>query len=394
MGFRGLSERLGRPVKIAIDARRAQINKGMDRYVYELLRGLNAIDFETEYVVFSKIENVKKQLALNNNFSVEGMRGRFRLIGRHGLDFLGSLLFKDIDLCHFTTGDVWYSHFAKTLVTIHDIGDLVHPELFVGDSKDRKRRERLYRYLVKNTDYYICVSNFSKEEFCKHFSIDEKRVYVVHNGVGERFRPISDTVLISKTKRKYEISGDYILFVGALEAKKNVLKLIGSYELAEKNLKKPFKLVIVGKYDAEKPTQYPRVDPALSRIRCKENVVFTGFAEEKDLPVLYNGASVLVFPSIYEGFGLPALEAMACGTPVIVSNRSALPEIAGDAGIYVDPYDREDIAEKIVWVLDSPEVAGEYAARGIRRARLFSWRNTAVETLKIYQQVVQGYDAE
>ncbi len=377
-------------MKIAIDARRAQINKGMDRYVFELLSGLNSLDFHTEYVLFSKNKHVKHQLDLRSNFSVEDMRGRFRLIGRNGLGFLGPLLFRDIDLCHFTTGDVWYSHFSKTLVTIHDIGDVVHPELFVGDSKDRSRRERLYRFIVKNADYYICVSNFSKQEFCKHFRIDEKRVHVVHHGVGESFRRMSERVLVNETKNKYGIYGDYILFVGALEAKKNVCNLIASYDEAARKISRPFKLVIVGKHDASKPSQYPPLDSVLKRIGNSENVIFTGFAEEGDLPALYNGASVLVVPSIYEGFGLQALEAMACGTPVIVSNGSALPEIVGDAGIYVDPYDIEDMAEKICWVLDNPEVAQEYSERCIERAKLFSWRNTAAETLNVYEQIVRG----
>lgn len=377
-------------MKIAIDARRAQVNKGMDRYVYELIRNLNIIDFETKYVLFSKIMGLKQKLGLRKNFTVEGMRGRFRLIGRNGVDFLGPFLFNDIDLCHFTTGDVWYSHFSKTLVTIHDIGDMVHPELFVGDNKDRKRREKLYKYLVTNSDYYICVSNFSKNEFCSNFNIDRKKVYVVYNGVGESFRPMSDFDLINETKKKYAICGDYILFVGALEAKKNISNLIASYDKAAKKVNRPFKLVIVGKYDASKPHQYPSLDSTLKRIRKRGDVIFTGFADDKDLPFLYSGAYISVFPSIYEGFGLPALESMACGTPVIVSNVSAFPEVVADAGIYIDPYDVESMSEKIAWALDSPEVMEKYREKCLRRASLFSWRKTAIATLKVYREIWQA----
>ena len=377
-------------MKIAIDARRAQINKGMDRYVHELIKNLNIVDLETKYVLFSKLKELKDQLMLRNNFAVEGMRGRFRLLGRNRLDFLGPLLFKDIDLCHFTTGDVWYSHFSTTLVTIHDVGDVAHPELFVGDNKDRKRREKLYRYIIKNSDYYICVSNFSKEELCDKLNIDETRVYVVHNGVGGSFRPISDCDLINKTKKKYAISGDYILFVGALEAKKNISRLIVSYDQAANKLKRPFKLVIVGKYDAGKPLQYPSLDSTLKRIRKRENIIFTGFVEERDLPALYNGARISVLPSIYEGFGLPALESMACGTPVIVSNTGPFPEVVGDAGIYVDPCDVDDISEKIAWALENPKLMVKYGKKCLARAKLFSWRKTAIETLKVYKEIIQG----
>nr|HID58600.1 glycosyltransferase family 1 protein [Desulfobacterales bacterium] len=376
-------------MKIAIDARRAQINKGMDRYVFELIKNLNTIDLETEYVLFSKIRDLKQKLGLSDNFTVEGMRGRFRLIGRNGLDFLGRFIFKDIDLCHFTTGEVWYSRFSTTIVTIHDIGDVVHPELFVEDHRDRRRREKLYKYLLKNADYYICVSNFTKKEFCSNFNIDKERVYVVHNGVSESFRPISDSELINKTKKKYKISGDYILFVGALEAKKNLSNLIVSFDDALKKTNKPFKLVIVGKYDMSKPRQYPSLDSILKRTKRSGDIVFTGFAEDKDLAALYSGAYISVFPSLYEGFCLPALESMACGTPVIVSNVSAFPEVVGDVGIYIDPHDIEDMSDKIAWAMRSPEAVGRYREKCLKRARLFTWKKTAVDTLKVYREILQ-----
>lgn len=196
------------------------------------------------------------------------------------------------------------------------------------------------------------------------------------------FQPLEE-VNITKVLKKYKINQPYILYVGSFDARKNLLGLLNAFSKLRQHLP-AWKLVIVG---ARKWKSTP-VFEVVQRLQLEEYVHFTGFVEEADLPALYNGADLFVFPSLYEGFGLPVLEAMACGIPVVTSNTSSLPEVAGDAALLVDPMDVEAIAAAMQQVLSDPGLAAELRRRGLEQASKFSWERTARETLAVYEKVL------
>jgi glycosyltransferase involved in cell wall biosynthesis len=206
---------------------------------------------------------------------------------------------------------------------------------------------------------------------------------VVYPGYDQTiFQPVRDEGVIEAVKARYGIAGDYALFVGTLQPRKNLIRLIEAFS----NFRFPisdFRLVIAGK----KGWLYQEIFRWVEELGLEKKVVFTGYVPEGDLPVLLSGARLFVFPSLYEGFGLPVLEAMACGTPVVCSNASSLPEVAGDAAVLVDPQDVEGLAAAMERVLGDEELRAELIVRGFEQARKFSWERCARETLDVLESV-------
>lgn len=201
---------------------------------------------------------------------------------------------------------------------------------------------------------------------------------------GEHFKPIDDRRLINTAKRRYGINNEYIGFFATLEPRKNALTLIRAYSLLKKRAKGlERKLVLAGSAGWENDDVFAEI----KSLGLTDDVVVTDYVPDDDLSLLMNGAEVMVYPSLYEGFGLPPLEAMACGTPVIASNTSSLPEVVGDAGIMVDPEDVEGLADAIASVLSDQGLRDEMSRKGLARAKQFSWEQAARETLKVYEDV-------
>jgi len=236
---------------------------------------------------------------------------------------------------------------------------------------------------AKRSHHIITVSENSKSEIIKYLNVSEEKISVIYGGYADIFKLESDDRLSSDVKRKYNITGNYLLYVGTLEPRKNLLGLIRAY--AQSRAKDDFILVLAG----GKGWQYENIFKLVRELKLENRIIFTGYVPENDLPGLYQGATLFVYPSFYEGFGLPPLEAMACGLPVIVSHTTSLPEVVGDAGVYVDPNDVEQISFSIDTVLSDSELRQTLIQRGLERAKLFSWEKAAKETLKLYQKVVE-----
>src|SRR6185436_6347589 len=195
----------------------------------------------------------------------------------------------------------------------------------------------------------------------------------------------SDEKELQRVRHTYRIEADYILSVGSIQPRKNLVRLIKAYSLLRDKLgadKLP-KLVFVGK----RAWLYDETLRALADASLGDSVILTGYVPESDLTALYSGATCFVYPSIFEGFGLPPLEAMQCGTPVIIGNRTSLPEVVGDAALAVDPFDVHAIADAIEQILNKPALREELRVRGLERAKIFDWQETARKTLRVYEQV-------
>lgn len=208
---------------------------------------------------------------------------------------------------------------------------------------------------------------------------------IVPEAAGRRFRPM-EMVEVDPILQKYGIVRPYILYVGALESRKNLPRLLEAYaQLRQWSTK--WRLVIVG----ARKWKFSPIFETVQRLGLEPHVTFTGYVADEHLPALYAGADLFAFPSLYEGFGLPVLEAMACGTPVVTSNTSSLPEVAGDAAILVDPNSVGQIAEAMRSVLSQPTLAAELIEKGPARSGLFTWERTAQETIDVYRQALEAH---
>jgi glycosyltransferase involved in cell wall biosynthesis len=274
---------------------------------------------------------------------------------------------------------------GPTVVTVFDLSFLLFPERF-------RVYNRLYlsmftRLSARRADRVIVISESTKRDAVRLLGLDARRVAVVYCGVDETYRPLPAEV-VEEYRRRRGLPERFVLFVGTLEPRKNIAGLIEAYRLLAagwpRGAGEPPALVIAG----AKGWYYQDVYQAVQRAELMERVVFTGYVPADELPFLYNAATLFVYPSFYEGFGLPPLEAMACGTAVVVSDRSSLPEVVGDAGVLVNPEEPAAIAQAMHELLRDEEARRVLADKGRRRAAAFSWQRAAQETTAIYRQVL------
>jgi glycosyltransferase involved in cell wall biosynthesis len=271
------------------------------------------------------------------------------------------------------------------VVTIHDVIPLILREYAW------RKQTVLYNALVsaasKRAQAIIAVSQCSKRDIEQTLNIPSDRIHVIGNAVDASFRPISDFWLMSSVRERYDIGSEYVLYFGGFDLRKNVPRIIRSYAKLPAEMRKRYQLVVAGRLHHLGHPLYPDPRPLVSELNLDGQVIFTGQIREKDKAPLYSGATAFVFPSLYEGFGMPVLEAMACGAAVVTSSTSSLPEVAGDAGVLVDPLSDEAITAALGRLLDDEPFRRELGERALARSRFFTWRQVAEQTVEVYRQV-------
>ena len=279
----------------------------------------------------------------------------------------------------------WPKGNTRYVLTVHDLIPLLFPQSV-------KKRHAYYfrlaiRRLLKLADAIIVDSAYTRDRIAKRFKMFADKVSVVYPGVDtSRFRPLVDKSIIHGIRARYSIGDDpYLLYVGNIEPRKNLSVVISAYAemLKSRALKSKPRLVIAGADSG----LCNDVFALPARLGLSQSVSFIGPVSDEELPLLYAGASVFLFPSLHEGFGLPVLEAMACGTPVITSNVTSLPEIAGDAAVVVDPANTGELIDAMIRLLTNEALAEEIREKGLDRARRFTWEETARQTLQVYNRV-------
>ncbi|MBR1738225.1 MAG: glycosyltransferase family 4 protein [Firmicutes bacterium] len=261
---------------------------------------------------------------------------------------------------------------GKKVTVFHDMVCFDHPETM--SLKTRIMLKISIKSSAKRADRIITVSEFSKRQTMKYLKVDEEKIDVMPNGVDlDIFRSDISGERKEGVKKKYGIEGEYLLYLGMLEPRKNINGIIEGYIRLCKRMEDAPKLVLAG----GKGWLYESIFEKVKENNLEDKVIFTGYVDGEDIAAMMSAAKVFVFPSIYEGFGIPPLEAMACGTPVITSNNTSLPEVMGDCGILVDPYNYEEIADAMERVLTDEKLRKEMIEKGIERAKLFSWDNSA-----------------
>lgn len=240
-----------------------------------------------------------------------------------------------------------------------------------------------YRYLCRRADFFLSISEFTKSEMTKLLGIPPEKIHVVPCAGPESLAPVEDPEQLRCLREKYRLPDRYLLFVGNANPRKNLMRMIRAFDLAAERVGADHHLVVAGGQGWKFSE-----DEVLREIRHRDQIHFIGFVEDEDMPALYSAAEVFLFPTLYEGFGIPVIEAQMCGTPVLTSNCSSLPEVAGDAAVYADPRNEESICEGLVRLLEDPQLAAKLRQKGFENARRFSWQCSAELLEKILQREV------
>ncbi|HZQ10525.1 MAG TPA: glycosyltransferase family 1 protein [Anaerolineae bacterium] len=369
-------------MNIGIDAHMLGHNEtGNETYVLELVRALAVRDPGDTFFVY--VENPHAlSPEITNAAQVRVVPYATRSGARRLVWELSRRAAQDcLDVLHLSYNAPLHVPPACALVvTIHDISFEHFPQFF------SRRLRAFLRVSVPRSAYaaqhIITDTESAKRDLVNTYRLPPDKITVTHYAAGAQFHPISDPAALNAVRARYNTGDRFILAVGNLQPRKNLERLMRAFALAKQHAALPHKLVIVGQ-------RLWRAAPILQAARgMPDQVILTGYVPATDLPLLYNAADVLAYPSLYEGFGLPVLEAMACGTPVITSNVSCLPEIAGDAAHLINPRSVQDIADALVRVTTDTAYRGELGRRGVARAQLFSWERTAQQTLAVYYSAI------
>ncbi len=372
------------PVRIGIDAHAAERDgSGNCTYIRNLLLGLSRLDNQNEYFLYITDPGhpFYRSFQESDNFALKNLPIKNPLL-RIPLLLAGRTYIDNLDILHVQYNSP-PAFKGKLVVTIHDLSFLHHPEFF--SHREALRLKVLTRSTVRKSACILTGSQHARDDIVQAYAVNPDKVKVILHGISERFGPEKGEEAFLQNAKKYGIEPPYILFVGRLNPRKNLAALLRAFEIC-KVQGISHKLVIVGKMDfAARELQ-----PLLKSLSSREDIILTGFVPDEDLPHLYSQAEVFVYPSLYEGVGLPVLEAMNSGVPIVTSNSTSLKELVGNAGILVDTTRVEDLAREILRLVADPDLKEGLREKGLARANSFSWEKTARETLDTYRQVYLG----
>lgn len=343
-------------------------------YTRNLLDQLAAIDSENEYILYAIHAEHPFYLRFRNsaNFAVRRMLSSKPPV-RIALELAARSLVDHLDVLHVQyIAPPWFR--GRLVLTVHDLAFLHVPDSF--RPVERWRLRVMVPKNIARADRVLTVSEFSKQDIITHYGIPAERVVVTPNG-GTPLPAPSD---FASACTRHGVRPPFVVSVGRLDRRKNLTRTLDAFAAARRRSSLPHQLVLVGLDD----TLSPELDERMHRAGLQESIVRTGLIPDQDLAALLKGADLMVYASLFEGFGLPVLEAMAVGCPVVTSRTSCLPEVAGDAAILVDPQDTEEIAAAIERVLTDATLRKDLSQRGRLRAARFSWRRTAERTLQVY----------
>ncbi len=356
---------------------------GIGRMAQELVAALLEVAPEYDYSVFyNQPADAHVTPPLDRvpctTIDLGNKQWRLRVLRAYALHQAQDRLVGAVDIFHATDHLLPLLQQTRTVFSLGDMTFLSHPQV-------HSRLNRVYLRLMmprflSSADAIITNSQNTLSDMQRFYGQNLPNSVVVYHGVNKRFCPVTDTNALADVRRRYDLPLNFLLYVGTIEPRKNLPRLIEAYASIRSQ---DVKLVIAGK----KGWLYEETFKLVESLGLQDDVIFPGYVHDADLPALYSAADCFLFPSLYEGFGLPVLEAMACGTPVITSNTSSLPEVAGDAAILIDPYSVTDIRDALQAVLDNPGKRADMHTKGLKNASRFTWEHAANQTLEIYQQL-------
>ena len=374
-------------MKIAIDVRTILPNRsGVGNYVLHLIKNLRQVDPSPVYFFLAQ----KKNLPLLGDLTHE--QNPFLTMFSHENHplsdfwehFILPVRLKELEVNVFH-GPASLIPFRKDhyglIVTIHDLVAFLFPETI--PIKYGAYMRYLLRHAVKKADRIIAVSYHTQQDLIRILKVPSEKITVIHEAPSPIFHLYDKKEVKDRIRQQYGINKKYIYHLGNIEPRKNLIGLLEAFTRVCRELGNEYQLVVSG----QKGWLIRSLSQYLKKYPLHDQVLFTGYVPMEHIPLLMNGAELFVFPSLYEGFGLPVLEAMSCGTPVISSNRSSIPEIVGSAGVLVDPTNIQELADQIVDLLKKPEERMRLSSLGLEQASRFSWIEAARKTLDVYRSV-------
>jgi glycosyltransferase involved in cell wall biosynthesis len=366
-------------MRVAIDTRKIH-DFGIGTYIRNLLRQLARIDRDTEYILLCREADLGIAAQLGPNFrSVREPSPNYSL--REQIHVPWILRRERPDVYHAPHYVLPPAVRCRSVVTIHDCIHLMFPQYLPNKAAYAYARASMWA-AARRSDRILTVSEASKRDILSLFNVKPEKIVVVYNAIDEHFSTTPSEEHVARIRERYQLDHKFVLYVGNIKPHKNLVRLIEAFSELRRT-HDDLKLLIIG----DEISKLPALRRAVHRHKLHKHVRFLGYLKDDTLTVLYRLASVFVFPSLYEGFGLPPLEAMASGTPVVTSNVSSLPEVTGDAAVLVDPYDVDSIGNGIRRILDDPRLAEELRIKGLKRAREFSWERSVEKTQRVYREV-------
>jgi len=364
-----------------------KLGSGIQVYIKNLINGILGLTSRTNLSLIFTIARHPLKSSDYRMFATNINKSRFPLPEKVLLKLWNNFKFPPLnilghnfDIVHSLTSYLPPVKHMRTIVTVHDLIPITHPKLSLFSGEKAK----MIINSVKDADLIIADSINTQKDVVKLLNIEESRVIVVYPGIDPIFEVKIDERSIKKTLGDYNIDFPYFLFTGLIDSRKNIRRLIIAFAEFIKKRKAEEKLVLVGARTFRSKEELSIIED----LGLRERVIYLGYVSRDDMPALYAGAKFFVFPTLYEGFGFPVLEAMACGVPVITSNTSSLPEICGDAAYYVSPNSVDSIIDAIDVVYHNEDLRLEMINKGFKRVQLFQWQHTASETMKCYSDLM------
>lgn len=357
---------------------------GIARYTYENSKRIKqsynySVYFNYIYPSKNLLENRDKKTKRKSPINFLSKNRFLKKYNRRFINTINILNYKTYDI-YWQPNMIPNPHIkAKKIVsTVHDLSFLHYPK-----SHPKERIEYFEKYFVKQvlkSNYIITGSNFTKEEIVKYLDFDPDKVRVIYHGIDHNLYKKYQKHILNKTKQKFNLPDNFLLFVGSIEPRKNLLTLLKAFNSLEEKLKQKYPLFLVGASGWQN-------DDILQEINQSPNINYIGYIKDEELPHIYNLATVFIYPSLYEGFGIPPLEAMACATPTIVSNTTSMPEVCQNATLYINPLDISDIKDKILLLLKNQNLQRELIEKGLQRAKKFTWEKSALKHMELFDSL-------
>ncbi len=358
---------------------------GIGRYTYEVAKELQVDErFDCSYFYGYYSKNLISHTSAPGLKSIKSLIVKNSFVKKFARKLL--IIFSKVFASKFDL--YWVPNFIpldgikadKIITTIHDFSFHLHPKWHPREMIDYFH-DNFYKNIQKS-DWLITGSEFSKNEIVEYLGFDRKKITVIYHGVDTNLYKYYDESFLQGTKKKLHLKENFILFVGSIEPRKNLLNLLKAYRLLSNDIKEKYSLVLVGFKGWKNSEVMKEIE------KEKKHVRYLGYLNDDELAHVYNLATLFVYPSLYEGFGIPPLEAMASGTATIVSNVASLPEVCGDASLYIDPNDIEDIAKKIDMLLLDNDLQNKLIQKGIERVKKFTWEKSALKHKEVFEKVL------
>lgn len=373
-------------MEILIDSRGASLYKGtgIGTYTHNLLKSLISIDKENSYHLFCSGPNFDEYKSTNTKTIMSSKKHKTFFEDFYMPNYSKN---NNIDIFHVPQNGIGLTENNDQILniaTIHDLIPYVLPET-AGPGYLKNFIKKMPN-IIENCDGILTVSEYSKKDILKFFpSFPSERIFVTPLAANSNYKPLDKKETLANVQKRFNFTGDYIMYIGGFSTRKNVQSLIESFDKIYDKLNSETKLLIVGGLrDVGK-----RLEALSKTLKNSDKIIFTGFIEEDYLPTIYSGCKLFVYPSFYEGFGLPPLEAMSCGTPALSSNITSIPEVVKINELLFDPYSETELEDKLVEILNDKKLLNTLEIKSLKLSKQFSWKKTAINTLDAYKKIYE-----